>query len=129
MDRRLKEINSRLIEYSTRHFNKRIKISDKKDELDAISNGINMLGEELNDATISKIYFNSIFNSLSEMVFILNKKGIIRDVNKAGEKKLQFSKKRKSPEKIFPASIKKTIQLSTKIFQRNSILFLRIIIS
>jgi PAS domain S-box-containing protein len=93
MDRRLKEINSRLIEYSTRHFNKRIKISDKKDELDAISNGINMLGEELNDATISKIYFNSIFNSLSEMVFILNKKGIIRDVNKAGEKKLQFSKK------------------------------------
>lgn len=94
MDKRLKEINSRLIEYSTGHFNKRIKITDKKDELDAISNGINMLGEELNDATISKIYFNSIFNSLSEMVFILNKKGIIQDVNKAGEKKLQLSKKR-----------------------------------
>ncbi|MEO5907607.1 MAG: HAMP domain-containing protein, partial [Ginsengibacter sp.] len=73
MDRRLKEINSRLIEYSTGHFNKRIRISDTKDELDAISNGINMLGEELNDVTISKIYFNSIFNSVSEMVFILNK--------------------------------------------------------
>lgn len=92
MDRRLKEINSRLIEYSKRQFSKQIRISEKKDELDAISNGINMLGEELNDATISKIYFNSIFNSLSEMVFILNKKGIIQDVNKAGEKKLQFLK-------------------------------------
>ena len=92
MDKRLKEINSRLIEYSNRRFNKRIKISENKDELDAISNGINMLGEELNDATISKIYFNSIFNSLSEMVFIINKKGIIQDVNKAGEKKLQLSK-------------------------------------
>lgn len=93
MDTRFKEINSRLIEYSNRRFNKRIKISDKKDELDAISNGINMLGEELNDATISKIYFNSIFNSLSEMVFILNKKGIIRDLNKAAENKLQLPKK------------------------------------
>lgn len=101
MDRRLKEINSRLIEYSTGHFNKRIKISDNKDELDAISNGINMLGEELNDATISKIYFNSIFNSLSEMVFILNKKGIIHDVNKASEKKLQFSKKEITGKSIY----------------------------
>jgi len=101
MDKRLKEINSRLIEYSTGYFNKRIKISDNKDELDAISNGINMLGEELNDATISRIYFNSIFNSLSEMVFILNKKGIIQDVNKAGEKKLQFSKKEITGKSIY----------------------------
>ena len=101
MDKRLKEINSRLIEYSTGDFNKRIKISDKKDELDAISNGINMLGEELNDATISKIYFNSIFNSLSEMVFILNKKGIIQNVNNAGEKKLQFPKKEITGKSIY----------------------------
>jgi PAS domain S-box-containing protein len=101
MDRRFKEINSRLIEYSSRRFNKRIKISENKDELDAISNGINMLGEELNDATISKIYFNSIFNSLSEMVFILNKKGIIQDVNKAGENKLQLSKKEITGKNIY----------------------------
>jgi PAS domain S-box-containing protein len=101
MDKRFKEINSRLIEYSTGYFNKRIKISDNKDELDAISNGINMLGEELNDATISRIYFNSIFNSLSEMVFILNKKGIIQDVNKAGEKKLQFSKEEITGKSIY----------------------------
>jgi len=101
MDKRLKEINSRLIEYSRGHFNKRIKITDKKDELDGISNGINMLGEELNDATISKIYFNSIFNSLSEMVFILNKKGIIQDVNKAGERKLQFSKNEITGKNIY----------------------------
>jgi PAS domain S-box-containing protein len=101
MDRRFKEINSRLIEYSRGHFNKRIKFSDKKDEVDAISNGINMLGEELNDATISKIYFNSIFNSLSEMVFILNKRGIIQDVNKAVEKKLQFSKEEITGKNIY----------------------------
>jgi PAS domain S-box-containing protein len=101
MDIRLKEINSRLIEYSTGHFTRRIKISDKKDELDAVSIGINMLGEELNDATISKIYFNSIFNSLSEMVFIINKKGIIQDVNKAGQNKLQYSKKELTGKNIY----------------------------
>ncbi|MEO5908471.1 MAG: histidine kinase, partial [Ginsengibacter sp.] len=70
-------------------------------ELDAISNGINMLGEELNDVTISKIYFNSIFNSVSEMVFILNKKRIILDVNKAAEIKLQFSKKEITGKNIY----------------------------
>jgi len=101
MDKRLKEINSRLIEYSNRRFNKRIKISQNKDELDAISNGINMLGEELSDATISKIYFNGIFNALSEIVFILNKKGIIQDVNKAGEKILQLSKKEITGKNIY----------------------------
>jgi PAS domain S-box-containing protein len=93
MDKRLREINSRLAEYSKGHFNRQIKISGKKDELDAISNGINVLGEELNDATISRIYFNTIFNSVSEIVFILNKKGIIQDVNEAGVRKLELSKK------------------------------------
>jgi PAS domain S-box-containing protein len=92
MDKRLNEINARIIEYSLGNFNKRIKISASKDELDAISNGINMLGEELNAATISKNYFNNIFNSISEMVFILSKTGTIQDVNTSVEKKLKYPK-------------------------------------
>lgn len=71
MDNRLKEINSRLSEYSIGNFDNNIKISPRLDEIDAISSGINMLGEELKSITISRDYFNNIFNSVSDMVFIL----------------------------------------------------------
>jgi PAS domain S-box-containing protein len=43
--------------------------------------GINMLGEELKTTTISKNYFNNIFHSVSDMVFVLDGRGEITDVN------------------------------------------------
>ena len=79
MDNRLKEINLRLSEYSIGNFDRNLKISPMLDEVDAISSGINMLGEELKAITISRNYFNSIFNSVSDMVLILKPKGIIID--------------------------------------------------
>lgn len=90
MDKRLKEINKRLIEYSKGNFDKRIVLSQSLDEMDAISSGINMLGEELKAITISRNYFTNIFNTVSDMVFILNKNGIIEDANKAAEDQLQY---------------------------------------
>ncbi len=90
MDNRLKEINSRLSEYSIGNFDNNIKISPRLDEIDAISSGINMLGEELKSITISRDYFNNIFNSVSDMVFILNPKGIITDANKSAKEQLRY---------------------------------------
>jgi len=90
MDKRLKEINLRLSEYSLGNFNNRINVSTQLDEVDAISSGINMLGEELRAITISRDYFTNIFNSVSDMVFILNTKGIITDVNKSAEEQLKY---------------------------------------
>jgi PAS domain S-box-containing protein len=92
MDKRFKEINERLIDYSQGKFDTRIILSEKKDEIDAISNGINMLGEELNEALISKNYLDSIFHSVSDMVIIIDKKGKIEDVNKACMEQLFYSK-------------------------------------
>lgn len=92
MDKRLKEINLRLSEYSLRNFDKNLKISPKLDEVDAICSGINMLGEELKAITISRDYFTNIFNSVSDMVFILNSKGIITDANKSAEEQLRYGK-------------------------------------
>ncbi|MDE3185090.1 MAG: PAS domain S-box protein [Bacteroidota bacterium] len=90
MDNRLKEINLRLSEYSIGNFDNNIKISPKLDEVDAISSGINMLGEELKSITISRDYFNNIFNSVSDMVFILNPRGIITDANKSAKEQLRY---------------------------------------
>lgn len=90
MDKRFKEISSRLREYSLGKFDKTLSISPDLDEFDAISTGINMLGEELKAITISRDYFNNIFNSVSDMVFVLTYKGIIEDANRSAEKQLIY---------------------------------------
>lgn len=81
MDKRFKKISELLSEYSRGHFERAMALSEKLDEIDAIIAGINMLGEELKAATISKNYFNNIFNSVSDMVFILDSNGKICDMN------------------------------------------------
>lgn len=81
MDKRFKKISELLGEYSRGNFERAMALSGKLDEIDAIISGINMLGEELKAATISKNYFNNIFNSVSDMVFILDGKGNIHDMN------------------------------------------------
>lgn len=90
MDKRLTEISTRLNEYSKGDFNNSISISPALDDIDGISTGINMLGEELKAITISRDYFTNIFNSVSDMVFILNSKGIITDANKSAEEQLGY---------------------------------------
>ncbi len=90
MDKRIKNINLRLTEYSLGNFNNRVKVSPELDEVDAISSGINMLGEELKAITISRNYFTNIFNSVSDMVFVLNPKGIITDANKSAQEQLKY---------------------------------------
>ena len=83
MDPRLEEINTLLISYSLGDFNQKISTSDKMDEIDAFITNINMLGEELKISTISKNYFNNIFNSVSTMLFVLDANGTINSINKA----------------------------------------------
>lgn len=79
-------------EYSSGHFDKHLELSPNLDEWDAVITGINMLGEELKATTISRDYFNNIFNSVSDMVFVLDKRGIINNVNAAAVNQLGYDK-------------------------------------
>lgn len=90
MDKRLKEISLTLSEYSLGNFDKRLTISSSLDEVDGIMNGINMLGDELKSVTISRNYFTNIFNCVSDMVFVLNNKGLIENANKSAENQLKY---------------------------------------
>ena len=58
--------------------------------MDAFIAGVNMLGEELKSITISRNYFTNIFNSVSDMVFILDKKGMVENINKAVSEQLEY---------------------------------------
>src|ERR1035441_2469788 len=51
---------------------------------------ISMLGEELKATTISKNYFNNIFQSVSDIIFIMKKDGEILDLNHAGFALLKY---------------------------------------
>lgn len=90
MDKRLDEISLRLSEYSSGKFDKRISLSNNYDEIDAVSNAINMLGEDLKAITISRDYFTGIFNSVFDMVFVLDMRGLITDANRSAEMQLNY---------------------------------------
>jgi len=93
LNNRLRKINSILSEYSLGNFEKRLEISPQLDDIDAFMAGINMLGEELKTTTISRNYFNNIFHSVSDMVFVLNSKGEITDLNKSAYEQLSYTVK------------------------------------
>lgn len=81
MDPRFKKINRQLTEYAVGNFGKKLKVSSRLDEVDAFITCINMLGEELKETTISKNHFNNIFNSVSDMIFVLDAKGNIQNTS------------------------------------------------
>jgi PAS domain S-box-containing protein len=90
MEPRFEEINKLLINYSLGEFDYKIKPSDNYDEIDAFIVNINMLGEELKASTISKNYFNNIFHSIADKLFVLDNTGKITDINKAVQEKLGY---------------------------------------
>lgn len=91
MDKRFKKINQLLSDYSLGKFDKSLEVSSRLDEIDALIVGINMLGEELKETTISRNYFNNIFSSVSDMVFVLDKRGRINDINSSVQEQLGYT--------------------------------------
>ncbi|MBL7919583.1 MAG: PAS domain S-box protein [Bacteroidia bacterium] len=83
MDPRFIKLSNLLIEYSLGNYDAKIKLSKQKDAIDAFISSVNMLGEELKSTAISRNHFNNIFDSVSDTVFVLNKKGIIELANKS----------------------------------------------
>lgn len=71
-----------------------------------------MLGEELKDATISHNYFNNIFNSVSDMVFVLDKKGTIKDINQSVSTQLKYDK-----HKLIGTSIEELCKEDISVFR------------
>jgi len=89
---RFKQMVNILSAYATGNFNSRLKISDRYDDLDAIAESINMVGQELKAVTISRNYFNNIFHSVSDMIFVLDRSGKILDTNSRVYNHLGYSK-------------------------------------
>ncbi|UKN01152.1 histidine kinase [Paracrocinitomix mangrovi] len=85
------EISKLLVEYSAGNYDYKGPISDDLNELDMIISGINILGEELESANVSRDYFSSIFNAVTDLVMILDEEGRLTDINIAVELTLGIS--------------------------------------
>lgn len=81
-DPRFEQINELFINYSQGKFDYKVDVSSALDEIDTFIANINMLGEELKVTTISKNYFNTIFDSVSDMLFVLDNNGAVKSINR-----------------------------------------------
>jgi len=60
-------------------------VTDNEDEYDGLAVGLNMLGQELKASTVSINYLDDIFQSMTEILAVVSKNGIVESINEAGE--------------------------------------------
>lgn len=92
MDERYLALEDTLLSYSHGDFSKKLILSDKLDTLDSIMSGINMLGEELEETTIKRDFFNSAFHSITDSLVVIDNAGIIIDFNESFVVLLEYKK-------------------------------------
>lgn len=86
------EIHEVIIAFANGDFSKRLSLTSDQEERNIIVTGINMLGEELREKTVSRDYFSSIYNAIPVLVIILDLKGQIIDVNNVALDSLGYEK-------------------------------------
>lgn len=96
-----------LINIARGDFDAKLNISnDGNEEMVAMQIGINMLVEELKTSTISRVFLNSIYNGIHDILIVLNEKGEIQKTNEKVETILLYPE-----EEILHQSIEKIIQI------------------
>jgi len=82
-DRRIDEILDLIMQMASGNLHAKGTQSERGDDLDGIISGLNMLGEELFASTVSRAYVDNIFNSMIDMLIVVNPDTSIQTVNEA----------------------------------------------
>lgn len=90
---RINQINKLLLYYSAGKYQKKAKISPYCDDFDSILAGLNMLGEELANTTVSRDFFSSIYNATTDMLFVVSPAGYIKTANEPACSILGYTEK------------------------------------
>ncbi|WP_299754278.1 response regulator [uncultured Pontibacter sp.] len=85
LKQRIEEIITLIAEVANGNFDYQIEASGTGDELDALIEGISMLGQELKNSTVSRDFMQSIYQGVVDMLLVLNTDYTIRNVNEAFE--------------------------------------------
>ncbi|MFN5416489.1 MAG: histidine kinase [Flavobacteriia bacterium] len=117
------KIEEIIMAFANGDYSSRLEISDELNEIDILSSGINMLGEELEEKSISKDFVVKILNSIPQVVVVFSKSGKIEILNSYADTFFELKEKNKSLtiQNFFPKSIhqKLTSFLKTKSIGKN----------
>ncbi len=80
---RLQEFKKAILELASGNFNNRIYQSGSHDDVDALAEGINMLGEELKSNTVPKTFVEGLYRGVADMIIVLDGDKKIKAINKA----------------------------------------------
>jgi PAS domain S-box-containing protein len=106
--KQLQYIQNFLIKIAGGDYDSKLPIVDDSDEhLVAIQVGINMLVEELKVTTISRVFLNSIYNGINDVLIVLNETGEIQTANDIVKKLLLYA-----DSDLIHQPIEKLVQLS-----------------
>jgi len=81
VERNIKKASDILIEYAKNNYAKEMEFVDD-DNFDCLTVGINFLGQELNYSTVTIDYTQDIFNSLGDLLLVVDKKGYLLYVSR-----------------------------------------------
>ena len=107
MDERFLALEDTLLAYSHCDFTKKLALSENLDTLDSIMSGINMLGEELEETTIKRDFFNSAFHSITDSLVVIDNAGVIIDFNESFIVLTEYKK-----EDVIGQNLKKFLKLN-----------------
>src|SRR6185437_3132706 len=102
-----------IMQLSSGNLGYRSEVSQKNDELDAITMGINMLAEELQTTTVSKDYLGRIYQGVVDMLIVIGPDNIIHEVNSIVCKLLNYKEEQLIGEpvnKIFHKKDEKSLK-------------------
>jgi PAS domain S-box-containing protein len=87
----LKYIQDFLIELAQGNFSSRLELNKDEDEQSqSVKTGINMLVEELSATTTSKIFLNSIYDGINDILIVLDSDGKIQKTNRVVDHMLLY---------------------------------------
>ncbi|MDH5682062.1 MAG: PAS domain S-box protein, partial [Spirochaetota bacterium] len=91
-EKELQKILNILLEYTSGNFDFRENLTGSHENINAVISGLNMLGEELQASTVSSGYMGTIFDSMSDILIIVNLVGTIKKVNSSVSRMLGYEK-------------------------------------
>jgi len=94
------EFTNVLIQYALHKYSYQVDLDTNDDTLDSIATAINLLGEELNHSTITRHYLEDIFNSIDNMLFVVDDYGFIDSMNTNTSVRLGYKADEISRQKI-----------------------------
>jgi len=89
-----------LLTYALHNYSNKVLLDNEDDTLNAVATSVNLLGEELNHSTVTRHYLLDIFNSMTDMLFVVDNEGYIDSINQSARVKLEYPQEELMKAKI-----------------------------